>query len=248
MTRLCIIGNSHAAALKLAAPDFCSAHPEAQLTFFAAPSRRTGQLMLENGVYRAGTPELAQQLRLTSVGQDAIDPAEHDAFLIYGFGGRCDTGDRPRKLSAAFRQAVVLDRARQSLLQKHMTALRHLTDAPVFAALTPLPGESATRKSRRLLRHSEEVALVQQNLCTPLGVTLCAQPEASLVRDRATQARFVKHSAPLENALKQKEAQHDTDERRHMNADYGLLWLEAFWPLLSATLDAVQGPEAQRLP
>ncbi len=236
MIRLCVIGNSHAAALKLAADGFCAAHPEARLTFFAAPSRGTEQLQVIEGRYVASTPELAAQLRLTSGGLDAIDPDAHDAYLIYGFGGRGDSGDNPRGLSAAFCRAVVLERVRKSLLPRHMEALRSLTDAPVFAALTPLPSADAADQPRRLLRHKAEIALVQRAICAPFDVVLCPQPAASLVKGRATRAEFAAGSVPLENALKPQAAEHGTLERRHMNAEYGRLWLDGFWPGLCTAL------------
>ena len=236
MIRLCIIGNSHAGALKRAAPAFCAARPEARLTFFAAPSRDTRQLAVRDGQYRPTTETLARQIRLTSGGAEAIDPLEHDAFLIYGFGGRGDKGDHPRRLSSAFCRAVVLERVRRSLLPQHMQALRALSDAPIFAALTPLPAIDDSARPVRLMPHAAEVALVHEALCAPLNVELCAQPEQTLVAGHATHADYAKDSEPLENALKHRPEQHDADERRHMNAAYGKLWLDTFWPRLRAAL------------
>ncbi|TVS03402.1 MAG: hypothetical protein EA407_06880 [Rhodobacteraceae bacterium] len=236
MIRLCIIGNSHAAALKHAAEDFCAEHPDARLTFFAAPSNQTARLAVSDGQYRPRTPELAQQIQLTSGGLAEIDPVVYDAFLIYGFGGRGDRIDNPRRLSASFTRAIVLERVRSSLLMQHSAALRGLSDAPIFAALTPLPAAASNKRRRRLMSHHAEVALVQAELCAPLGVELCTQPEATLVGDQATRADFATGSVPLENALKAREDWHELSERRHMNAAYGRLWLQAFWPRLRAML------------
>lgn len=241
MIRLCIIGNSHAAALKLATDAFRADHPEARLSFFAAPSRETSALEVTDGRYAASTPELAAQLRLTSGGHDGIAPSEYDAFLVYGFGGRGDFSDNPRLLSAAFCRAVALERVRRSLLPRHIAALRQLTHAPIFAALTPLPGIDGIRKPRRLMRYKAEMAMVQAQICDPHGVTLCPQPPESLVKGRATRAEFAAGSQPLENAHRPTPGAHDRSERRHMNAAYGRLWLEHFWPRLRATL--AEGPK-----
>ena len=236
MIRLCIIGNSHVAALKHAAEGFCAEHPDARLAFFAAPSNQTARLAVSDGQYRPRTPDLAQQIQLTSGGLAAIDPEAYDAFLIYGFGGRGHRTDKPRRLSESFTRAIVLDRVRCSLLMQHGAALRSLSDAPIFAALTPLPAAAPNKRRRRLMSHQAEVALVQAELCTPLGVELCTQPEATLVADQATRADFATSSVPLENALKAREDRHELSERRHMNVAYGRLWLEAFWPRLRAKL------------
>ena len=236
MIRLCILGNSHAAALKLASDGFCTANPDARLTFFAAVSRESKAMRVDGACYIPLTDELAAQFELTSGGQRRIDPARFDAFLLYGFGGRGVPDDKPKRFSRAFREACILARLREDLLCQHMQALRQLTDKPVFAALKPLPSLREGAKARRLLPHRDEVDLAQRQLCDPFGVHLLAQPPHTLIGDQATAPEHAEGSAPLERLAAQAKPPHSEQERKHMNAGYGRIWLDAFWPVLRRTL------------
>lgn len=236
MIRLCIIGNSHVAALKLAATEFCARHPDIQLGFFAAHSNKTGDLVAQDGCYRPLTEALADQIALTSGGLREIDPQAWDAFLVYGFSRRPHPGDFATGLSRSFRRAIFAERIAQTLLPRHLSALRSLSDAPLFAALTPLPAPSGTGRRRRLLRHPDEVAVVQSTCCDPQGAILVPQPEDTQIKGLYTRPEYSIGSAPLDDARKTRATEHDSTETRHMNATYGLLWLEQFLPHLRCAL------------
>lgn len=232
MIRLCIIGNSHAAALKHASAEFCARHDDIQLGFFAAHSNRTGDLVVQDGCYRPRTDALADQIALTSGGLREIDPASWDAFLVYGFSRRPHASDFTTGLSRSFRRAIFAERIAQSLLPRHLAALRSLGNAPIFAALTPLPAPSGSRRRRRLLRHPDEVAVVQSTCCDRQRAILVPQPEDTTLKGLFTRPEYSIGSAPLDDAGKCRGDAHDSTETRHMNAAYGLLWLERFAPML----------------
>jgi|GEM_PF-1257358 len=236
MIRLCILGNSHVAALKQASAGFCAEHAQARLTFFAAVSRDSRAMRVTGDSYAPTTDALAAQFRLTSGGAEAIAATAHDAFLLYGFGGRGAPEDRPANYSHALRTATVLARLRADLLIQHMTALRALTGKPVFAALKPLPAVRPDRTPRRLLPQSEVVALAQARLADPLAVEMIPQPATTLIDDLATDPVHSAGSTPLERPARARRDAHPEDEQQHMNAGYGRLWLEAFWPVLRARL------------
>lgn len=236
MIRLCIIGNSHVAALKHGAQEFCARQPDISLGFFAARSNKTGDLELREGRYAPRTEALADQIALTSEGKREIDPQDWDAFLVYGFGSRPHSGDFATGLSRSFRRAIFAERMAQSLLPRHLSALRALSNAPLFAALTPLHAPSQSARRRRLLRHPEEVALVQATICDPHGAALVPQPEATVFKGLYTRPEYSIGSAPLDDADTARAPAHDKAETRHMNRAYGLLWLECFAPMLRASL------------
>ncbi len=236
MIRVCIIGNSHVAALKHGAESLCKRHPDLQLGFFAARSNKTGGLAVADGVYRPTNDALADQLALTSGGQREIDPTDWDAFLIYGFGGRPQPGDFAKGLSRNFRRDLFAQRLSRSLLPQHLKALRELTDAPVFAALAPLLAQIPDARRNRLLHHREEVALVQSRFCDPYSARLISQPDATTYKDLYTLPKFNTRSVPLENAHADAGSRHDDRDRQHMNSRYGVVWWEHFLPILQAAL------------
>ena len=244
MIRLCIIGNSHAAALKHASSDFCARNRDIQLCFFAAHSNKTGDLVVQDGYYRPRTEALSDQIALTSGGLREIDPAAWDAFLVYGFSRRPHAGDFAAGLSRSFRRAIFAERIAQCLLPRHLAALRSLSDAPIFAALTPLPAPSGSGRRRRLLRHRDEVAVVQSTCCDPHRAILVPQPEDTTLKGLFTRPEYSIGSAPLDDVSKFRGTAHDSSETRHMNDAYGLLWLERFAPMLRQAVAAPDRSQA----
>ncbi len=242
MMRLCVLGNSHVGALKRAADEVCLQNPDLRLGFFAARSNQTRDMTIRDGRYCPTSPALADQLALTSGGLRDIDPAAWDAYLIYGFGGRRRQGDTPRRFSKTFRQAVVLERLRGSLLPAHARALRSLTDRPIFAALAPLAAQTGDKPALRLLPPRAESALVQAHICDPLGVTLVPQPEISLAGKIATRPELSQDAVTLEQAARETKA--DPQKHRHMNAAYGKLWLTEFLRQLRRALADCRPQEA----
>ncbi|TVP70626.1 MAG: hypothetical protein EA339_12775 [Rhodobacteraceae bacterium] len=240
MIRLCIIGNSHVAALKHGAERLRRRHPDLQLGFFAARSNKTGGLAVVDGVYRPTSDALADQLALTSGGVRVIDPTQWDAYLVYGFGGRPQPGDFAQGLSRNFRRELYAQRIARSLLPQHLAALREITQAPVFAALAPLLAQIPKARRNRLLHHDEEAALVQSRFCDPHRAKLIAQPEATRLKDLYTIPKFNARSVPLENAHADQRSRHQEHDVQHMNARYGLVWLEHFLPVLQANLPPTQ--------
>jgi hypothetical protein len=80
---ICIIGNSHVAALKLGWDQMRRDHPDASITFLAAPATEMEALFLDGKLLKAGTPSLERYLLLSS-GSEAIEPGAFDAVVLHG--------------------------------------------------------------------------------------------------------------------------------------------------------------------
>src|SRR5262249_9467769 len=86
---ICVIGNSHAAAIKQAWTDAAPGWGDGTtLTFFAAKAQLLRDLALEDGALVARSDELAAMLRLTSGGSDEIALDAYDGFILIGLGLR----------------------------------------------------------------------------------------------------------------------------------------------------------------
>lgn len=227
MTHLCIIGNSHTAALKLAWEDLSIKFPEIEITFFAARGRAIGRLMVHDGRIEADNEDLMTQIKLTSNGKTAIVPGEYDAFLVYGTISHALKTTNAENYSRSFARTATLDRARSSILYSHILKLRELTNQPVYAALAPIPSFENGKRPQMLLPQQTACELIQQTLLDPLSAKLIPQPMETLVNDSVTKEEFSKDSVRLE-VIKKVAAQHPEGETVHMNKAYGDVWLRAF--------------------
>ena len=90
MTRVCIVGNSHVAALRNGSARIAAQFPDIEATFFGVPGRWLRSVKLVRG--QNGTPgslapadpEHSAFFRKMSGGQDRINVADYDCFILVG--------------------------------------------------------------------------------------------------------------------------------------------------------------------
>jgi hypothetical protein len=84
---ICLIGNSHVAAIKQAwtnrAPALLS---DVTLDFFSAGTNLLPSFELDGKIWRCGNEMLREKIAYTSGGQDCIDLSRYDAFVVLGTG------------------------------------------------------------------------------------------------------------------------------------------------------------------
>lgn len=83
--RGCILGNSHTAALKMGWKRIRDQHPDVSLTFFAARRQLLRKTMIEEGMLKATTRNVAKEME-KSGGTSEIELEDYDFFLIVGGG------------------------------------------------------------------------------------------------------------------------------------------------------------------
>ena len=196
--RLCVIGNSHAACLKLAGDADPAGLPGA--AYFAASANLTGRLRLVEGRFLAAEDaELARQFAAVSGGQTRIDLADYDAFALVGiclrprdlfrlFRGHCLwrhrawRGDRPLISDAGFRAVLA---SLHADLPGYRLA-RAIASARPEAALLLLPAPCPTAaaledKGLRALRglretpYFAELARLHRALAAPAAAAVGAR-------------------------------------------------------------------------
>lgn len=82
--RLCVIGNSHLAALKLGWEMIPERHAEAELVFFGSPLESMQDVIVEGRRLVAPTPLVGQRMKWLSGGLDFIDVDAYDVFFLHG--------------------------------------------------------------------------------------------------------------------------------------------------------------------
>ncbi|SEN55564.1 hypothetical protein SAMN04489859_100985 [Paracoccus alcaliphilus] len=237
MIRLCVLSNSHSAALKLAWDEMSADHPDIALTFFAARGGRIGKLQVRGDELVPLDDILADQIALTSGGKRSVRPNDYDAFLVYGYGKAQLKGGGAARFSSAFADRVTIERARKRLLSERLLIrLRKITDKPVFICPCPLPTQQDGKSAPRLKDYHDEMDLLQRVVFSPLSATLVPQPAETILDGSATRPEYGEGSVRL-RVPGEGLAAHDSGERLHMNKEYGRVWLTHFLPLLTTIKD-----------
>lgn len=238
MMRLCVLSNSHSAALKLAWDDMPAARRDIEMTFFAARARRIGKLRISGDELVPQDDTLSDQIAMTSGGKRSVRPSDYDAFLLYGYGKPPLKGVGASRVSSAFADRVTLERAgSHPLSMRVLTELRQITDKPIFISPCPLPTQQDGKSAPRLKDYHDELDMLQRLVFAPQAATVVPQPEETILDGSATRPEYAEGSVRL-LAPGESLAAHDSGERLHMNKEYGRVWLTHFLPLLARVRDA----------
>ncbi len=154
---VCLIGNSHVAAIKEAwtnrAPQVA---PGFSLTFFSAQTRLMRQIEVEGRVLAPQSDDLSRKLAFTSGGPDRIAVDDYDAFVLLGSGFGINVprlqeswntvdalpwGEPGTLISRACFEAMVEDEMRQTILIDLFTKIRSVRDVPIVIAGAPFFSE-----------------------------------------------------------------------------------------------------------
>lgn len=229
--KVCVIGDSHVGAIKLAY-DALGPAPPHELTFFAALAEGIDRLELADGklVPPANIPHVAEAMRMTSGGLSTINPKVYDLFLLIGMVGSIEqmVWTIARPLSEAVRACAVTDFWHASRLPPLLGTLRQITQKPVTVGFTPLLARAQTNdlgpeRYARFLEQSNALFF------SGFNVRAIGQPPQTIVNGHATK---IEYSRMSERLLKDKEGRavrHPEGETSHMNKDYGALWLAQFF-------------------
>lgn len=192
MRRICVIGDSHVAALKLGWEALRAELSGLQLDFYAAPKPHMGGFAVEDGKLVATSKPLKKFLEHTAEGRFSID-GSYALYLVCGIGagieavvpvvkkllaGAFETEDADDQIKSAFARQL-RDVEASVFLEK----LRMITEAPIALIAKPLPGAGTLAK---MLKEAGEDARVAD---------LYAQAFDHVLRKRS-RARFL--SQPVE--------------------------------------------------
>jgi hypothetical protein len=233
--KICILSNSHGAALKTALNAMPSGALEAEVSVFAAPGRHLSKLLPNSGgqhlVVDPRYP-LADNVRnffkATSGKSDTIEIGAYDGFILHGLyliPPRLD-----RRHSGALAQAAVRDMLALSSAPGLARALVAATSAPVLISPEPLladqegldiPARPSNAPSDPL-PYDTIMDMVEAQFGVP-GVHWLRQPPHTMGERLST----LRHYSTESTRLAKEDIAHKDGDVRHMNADYGRLVLEA---------------------
>lgn len=230
--RLCVIGNSHLAAIKQGWDQVGADFPWLKPQFFGARADALLDLQAQDGRLVPANDDLAAKLAHTSGGDAEIDPSRFDAALLVGMN-YIPTMPQDARLSQAVR-AVAARVAFDATLSGHVFAqLRKVAPGlPVHVLPNPLRRKASRAKADPVAVVPYAVRLADFRLGLGAGpVQVAGQPPETIVDDLYTADSYGIGAIALDQGRGSRAK--DDDDVSHMNADYGTLFLRQWLPTIA---------------
>lgn len=248
--RICFIGDSQVAALKLALSDSRWDGVRDRVTILGARGNGLMTATIRDGKLVSDDKAVQRYFRLTA-GADHVDLAEHDIFCVVG----CRVNFNPvnkiadvyttyalglpgrQLVSADLFESLLAGMFRRSNAAMVIDLLRSATANPVYLMPGPLwsPRVRELEKGRVL---NEVVALgkgdaylrtFRQSMGVAFdGIPIITQPDDTVFDSLFTDMKYSVGSV----ALTQSGSEHGEEDFAHMNADYGNRMLTTFFDVL----------------
>lgn len=245
--RLCLIGNSHLAAIKLGWQLLASKHPDVVPTFFGSPRNSLRELHWQGAALVCRSEPVKHNLQMTSGGLSEIDLRNFDAVLLCGLGfglrqlarvyishrhmGLGNWPDAVQRVSRACFQDAVSGQMRQTLASRLGHLIRERTAVPLLLVPTPMPVDTLLEGGdqdiiecwRPMIDSGDPSVLIAeyQRACAALVPPfsgILQQPEATLASPVTTHPSFQHGAVRLTEGLNERQPEGDVS---HMNAAYG---------------------------
>lgn len=252
--RICVIGNSHIAALKLGwdALQASGQAPDLRPTFFGAPSDGVRHVRVENGVLSPKRKDIAEHFR-TMGGTDRIRLDDFDAFFLIGLNVSVKRILRFYKThvwaglkGTAGKVLVHPGFARDFLTERYADTLMgvtagHLQGRRVLALAEPFWAEWIRKGQKDTPEYGWDAAITAGD-GPALGAMFRATVAASLAhaqflpQPEATVAHGIMTALPYnKDASRLISGEGGGTDAAHMNGDFG----QAIWPLVLPALRAM---------
>lgn len=232
--RVCIIGNSHVGSLKRAWDGFPPDKYHATFDFFAQRAFGMTALEVKDGLLVPGNESLRAAMIFTSGGADSIDPANYDAFLLYGLRTKPFLGLLNTGVSSQVKRAVIHDQTAASFSWPILKMIRTLTNKKIYLGHDPLPAAPSVKIKKRPSAYLAGIQFINEEIYLPLNSELLPQPRSTIVNRWQTDPLFSQGSKRLEEGNPNFDNRlHHGDDRAHMNDEFGGLWLNAYLQVLA---------------
>ena len=223
--RICVIGTSHVAVLKLGWEVVAPQHPDLVMTFLAAPLGKLASLKPEAGRL-ASADAGTRALLMASAGIVEVIPENFDAVLLAGM--RLYLPRLDLRMSAALREAMLQDGMTGTALTL-ARRIRRLAPLPIWFAHEPLWADLPRyrRGEGHLFGYAEVLGQMQARI--PLRrARLLPQPPQTVTAALLTHLQYSVETEPLAVV----EASGRAFDQVHMNAEFGAAWWAANLPVI----------------
>ena len=249
---ICIVGNSHLAALKQAVDNGALDASDANIVFFGAAGKKFKDIDVQDGIIR-GPDSLSETFLMVSEGRyTKIDPSEFDVVIVYGLPCHTLLGSLRTThinkvhltedcLSAGVEKWVRTKpkfRLAKKIGKACPTTRVILVPRPIPAAGEVKEAEAPCSESKQWLWKSMESSFREDVWSAIVGAAgrngvevAFLQPDSTLDENQFTRPEYSTHAA----RLREDEKQHDDADVNHMNAKFGEVFLQSLYKYLAKT-------------
>ena len=221
-SRICILGNSHVASLKLAWDQLAKDHPDRELVFFAARGLDLRYLRVSGKALVTNKRRVAESISFTSGGTAKIEVDRFDAFVTYALALKVP--DMDRRLSSAVKLQACRDALGRSLNLRICRMIRRVSDAPIYVGHNPQTASRDALLSEQMT-YAEVCDLLDRELDVA-GAKLIVQPPETLVNGWNTRPELARDSTRLDIGDRRSNEPHPEHDVSHMNGNFGRAYLE----------------------
>ncbi|QEQ95872.1 hypothetical protein [Neptunomonas concharum] len=229
--KICIIGNSHVGSLKRGWDQITRNYSNIQLTFFAHRNNGLADLVVKDSTLVAANEELEQALLFTSSGKGYICPNEYDIFLLYGLNAKAYLFGDCFYSESAIRSSV-RDFITVTLSYKIFSLLCGVTNKPIYIGHNPLPA-AVQVKNRKKSDYVLGMDILRKYSPLCSNGYFVNQPEDTVVNSSLTNPCYSLGSKRLAIGEFDDNEEHPLNDNMHMNDEFGILWLENFFSMIS---------------
>ena len=228
--RICILGDSHTAALKNGWSEISANHPGVSLTFYAARGNTLDGIEADGHDLVAGNERLRRSLEYTSGGEARVKTSEYDAFLVCGLFFM-PLWKRPG-LSRAVISAGNADRFHSSLSATAAGLGRAATAVPIYIMPRPLVAiRPDPAVAPDVPPYEEQIDQLTRD-STVRNFRFLGQPPETIAGSWWSKPEFASGSMRLGVDPKLDGEMHPDGEADHMNAAFGSIFLLQFLRLV----------------
>lgn len=252
-SRICFLGDSHVAALRQAIDHPASAVHASRVSIYGARGKSLFTLRQEGRKLLSDEEKVLKSLKFTG-GTPAIDIDAHDVFCVVGGLVQLDWVDEivanyaTAAMALPGRQLVsarLLDRMFEEKLRKtlayHLLKVLEATGKPLFYIACPLYSEDILGNEKGdVMREMIAAGLVDDYFGRFLRAQHTVFGTLARIIDQPDETRappfFTKRAYGIGSVrLAKRHMEHPEDDFGHMNADYGVMTLNAAVAAIDAT-------------
>jgi hypothetical protein len=229
--RVCVIGNSHSACLKLAWDSLRVRYPQIALTFFAQRGAGIADMELHDGALVPTSEALKKAITHTSGGHSQIDIQDFDVVLLVGL--TCGYPLVASHYSYAAARQTLLDLTPRTVAFDLIEKIRQISDIPIFVAHQPLRGHFGDSGcGNDLGPYRRLIDTLNDELMQDVGAVLLRQPAQTITNCFFTRPEFAIGSMRLDIGSDSAGAE-AANPNSHMNARFGDIYLSTHLPAIA---------------